>query len=285
MKGKKYRLNIDKLILCYIAETEIVNDLESIKKRDFDGFRLTQIPNETPNETHLQIHILDKKNNEYKEFGEVKIGNKFERKDETQRFVWLMINNKVFYGYTEEYNELNYIYNIAKCLRLELKNIKELHIALNSNVNWFWKIKKAIGNLSLIPIILGKKYKEKKEIIDKVMYIHTRDRERIRTNTIVIKNADKDMEMCVYNKSEEIEKSRKEYIAKDFGGKATIFRNEVRLKKTALKDYLKIKDISWRDLYDRLCDINLLYDIFQFYENRIIRFIDEKRNIISVLQL
>ena len=287
MKGIKYRLNIDKLTLCYVAQRDIVDDLENTKEWISDGFRIDKLENiETNNETFLKVSILEPTKEEtYKEYAIIKIGNKFEKEEDNKRYVWIMIDNKVFYGYKKYSNDLSYIYYIADSLKLEFNNITEIHIALNSNINWFSKVKKAIRNVSLIPIILNKKYQNEKEIIDKVLYLHTADRKRYRTDTMIIKNADKDMEIDLYDKSNEISDTNKEYIREDFGIKSNIFRNEVRLKKAALKDYLDYREMKWEDFYMRLIDFDFLFDVYYFFQNKIIRFANKKRETISILEL
>ena len=287
MKGIKYRLNIDQLILCYVAQKEIVDDLENTKEWISDGFRIDKIESiEKENETFLKVSILEpQKEDSYKEYAIIKIGNTFEKEDDTKRYVWIMIDNKVFYGYKKYSNDLSYIYYIADSLKLEFNNITEIHIALNSNINWFNKVKKAIRNLLLTPIILNKKYPNEKEIIDKILYLHTADRKRYRTDTMIIKNADKDMEIDLYDKSNEISDTNKEYIREDFGIKSNIFRNEVRLKKTALKDYLDYRELKWEDFYMRLIDFDFLFDVYNFFQNKIIRFANRKRETISILEL
>ena len=226
MKGIKHRLNIDKLTLCYIAPKSVVNDLENTKEWVCDGFRIDKVDNlESSNETFLKVSILvPYEESEYKEYAVIKIGNTFEKDDDEIRYVWIMIDNKVFYGYKNYSNNLSYIYYIADYLKLDFNNITEIHIALNSNINWFSKVKKAIRNLSLMPIILNKKYPKEKEIIDKILYLHTADRKRYRTDTMIIKNAEKDMEIDLYDKTNEIIESNKEYIKDDFGGNTNIFR-------------------------------------------------------------
>ncbi len=287
MKGIKHRLNLDKLTLCYIAPKEVVDDLENTKEWICDGFRIDKLDNiETNNEVYLKISILEPNMEiKYKEYAIIKIGNKFEKEEDEKRYVWIMIDNKIFYGYSKYSNDLSYIYYIADFLRLEFNNITEIHIALNSNINWFVKVKRAIRNLSLIPIILNKKYINEKEIIDKILYLHTADRKRYRTDTMIIKNAEKDMEIDLYDKTNEIIETNKEYIKDDFGGNTRIFRNEVRLKKTALKNYLDKKGLNWEDFYMRLIDFNFLFDVFNFFQNKIIRFTNKKRETISVLEL
>ena len=286
MKGIKHRLNIDKLTLCYIASKSIVDELENTKVWVCDGFRIDRVEEfETNNETYLKISISEPNEEEYKEYALIKIGNKFEKEEDDKRYVWIMIDNRIFYGYNRYSNDLNYIFYIADYLKLEFNNITDIHIALNSNINWFCKVKKAIRNLSLIPIILNKKYPNEKEIIDKVLYLHTADRKRYRTDTMIIKNAEKDMEIDLYDKTNEIIESNKEYIKDDFGGNTNIFRNEVRLKKTALKDYLDYKGINWEDFYMRLTDFEFLFDVYIYFQNKIIRFTNKKRELISILEL
>ena len=286
MKGIKHRLNIDKLTLCYIASKSIVDELENTKVWVCDGFRIDRVEEfETNNETYLKISISEPNEEEYKEYALIKIGNKFEKEEDDKRYVWIMIDNRIFYGYNRYSNDLNYIFYIADYLKLEFNNITDIHIALNSNINWFCKVKKAIRNLSLIPIILNKKYPNEKEIIDKVLYLHTADRKRYRTDTMIIKNAEKDMEIDLYDKTYEIIESNKEYIKDDFGGNTNIFRNEVRLKKTALKDFLDYKGINWEDFYMRLTDFEFLFDVYIYFQNKIIRFTNKKRELISILEL
>ena len=286
MKGIKHRLNIDKLTLCYIASKSIVDELENTKVWVCDGFRIDRVEEfETNNETYLKISISEPNEEEYKEYALIKIGNKFEKEEDDKRYVWIMIDNRIFYGYNRYSNDLNYIFYIADYLKLEFNNITDIHIALNSNINWFCKVKKAIRNLSLIPIILNKKYPNEKEIIDKVLYLHTADRKRYRTDTMIIKNAEKDMEIDLYDKTNEIIESNKEYIKDDFGGNTNIFRNEVRLKKTALKDFLNYKGINWEDFYMRLTDFEFLFDVYIYFQNKIIRFTNKKRDSISILEL
>lgn len=286
MKGIKHRLNIDKLTLCYIASKSIVDELENTKVWVCDGFRIDRVEEfETNNEIYLKISISEPNEEEYKEYALIKIGNKFEKEEDDKRYVWIMIDNRIFYGYNRYSNDLNYIFYIADYLKLEFNNITDIHIALNSNINWFCKVKKAIRNLSLIPIILNKKYPNEKEIIDKVLYLHTADRKRYRTDTMIIKNAEKDMEIDLYDKTNEIIESNKEYIKDDFGGNTNIFRNEVRLKKTALKDFLDYKGINWEDFYMRLTDFEFLFDVYIYFQNKIIRFTNKKRELISILEL
>ncbi len=286
MKGIKHRLNIDKLTLCYIASKSIVDELENTKVWICDGFRIDRVEEfETNNETYLKISISEPNEEKYKEYALIKIGNKFEKEEDDKRYVWIMIDNRIFYGYNRYSNDLNYIFYIADYLKLEFNNITDIHIALNSNINWFYKVKKAIRYLSLIPIILNKKYPNEKEIIDKVLYLHTADRKRYRTDTMIIKNAEKDMEIDLYDKTNEIIERNKEYIKDDFGGNTNIFRNEVRLKKTALKDFLDYKGINWEDFYMRLTDFEFLFDVYIYFQNKIIRFTNKKRELISILEL
>jgi len=287
MKGKNFKINIDKLTLCYIASNEIVSDLEDTIEREEDGFRIERLNvRGATNETFLGVSVIDPtKNNGYKAFARIKIGNKFESKSESNRYLWITLENNVFYGYSKYCNELSYIYYIADTLNLKFNNVTEIHIALNSNINWFIKVKKAIRNMKLTPIILNKKYLSEKEIIDKVKYIHTGDRMKYRTNTLVIKNADKDMEICLYNKTDEINESGKKYIKKDFGKDTNIYRNEVRIKRSALKDYLQCRGISWEDFYSKILDFNFLFDVFCYYQQKIIRFVNKERKQITLLDL
>lgn len=218
-------------------------------------------------------------------FGIIKIGSTFEDEASPFRYIWLRIDNRVLY--TPLYPSVSiapFLYFIADDLSLSFNNITRLDIALDSSVNYPVRIKKAVRNLDITPVILRKAYTDPKEIIDRLLYIHSGDRIRYRTSTITISSKDKDIALCAYNKSEEIEESGKDYIREWENIKPTIYRLEVRTKRAALMDYLEKKSLSHEDLYFRLFEKDLLLDLFQFYADRMIHF-RKGRSFLSVLEL
>ena len=122
------------------------------------------------------------------------------------------------------------------------------------------------------------------QIIDKLLYIHSGDRKRYRTTTISISSKDKDTALCSYNKTEEIQESGKDYIAEWDEIKPTIYRVEVRTKRAALIEYLEKKSLSFEDIYYRLFDKELLFDIFLFFSDRLLHF-RKGRSSLSVLDI
>ena len=178
------------------------------------------------------------------------------------------------------------MYWIQDDLGLEFNNITALDIALDSNISWFRRIKNAIRNKSLIPIVLNRAYPNVgEEEIEPIDFRHKDNRKRYTSNTMYINNSDKDMIFNVYDKGKEIIKSGKLYIREWFNSEGNINRAEIRLKNKSLNEYCEKNNISQYDLYMQLSDDNKLFDIYYFFSNRIIHFVDSSRNKISFLQL
>lgn len=294
MRNINYNINIDKLEICCIASKENVDLLEDTLSWEFDSFRISSNENIERNniyESYFNIDILytnkdDNKSLSWVNYATLKIGNTFEQSDNSYRYVWIKLNNEVLY--TEFLNKINilvFLDYIIDSLNLKFNNITKLDISIDTNINMFSKIKRAIRNEKYIPIVLGKSYENMNTIINRIGYYHTADRRRYRTSTININNRDKDMCLSCYNKSQEINDNRKkEYIYKWNKSKSMIYRIEVRLKKKAIKDYLERRKLSFYDIYIGINNRELLFDIFMFFSNRLIRF-SQNGKIYSILEI
>ena len=287
-KGTKFKMNFDKLEICFVGKKELVDSIEDTKHWERDGYYLEfeNAENKDNRETILSIWIYDYSEESGKtKFGTLKFGNSFETSDDTIRYCWLKIDNKILYNKSCISTTFHSIYYIQDDLGLEFNNITSVDIALDSNVCWFKRIKSAIRNNQLTPIILNKSYSNMKEEIEPVVYDHRGDRIKYRSNTMYISNSDKDMIFSTYDKSKEIISSGKTYIRDWFDSKGKIFRAEIRLKNKSLNDFCDKFNLQQYDLYMRLFDEELWFDIYYFYSNRIIRFVDSSRNQLSFLQL
>jgi hypothetical protein len=289
MKRNEIVLNIDKVEICYTASMERVQDLKDTKYQEFDGFRILSVDSNNKIETHLQIDILypseDNGTLEWTKFAVLKIGSTFEDESSPSKFVWIKIENKALY--TQLYpgfSILGFVYGIALDLGLTFNNITKLDIAIDVNYNSFVRVKKAIRNFELVPIVLGKAYTEPKEVIDKILYIHTADRIQYRTNSISISTKEKDLCLCIYNKSEEAIRNSKDYILDWDSMNGNIYRNEIRLKRHSILDYLDKNGMTFEDLYYQLNNQKTLFDMFLHYSNKVLRF-RHGRELKSILEL
>ena len=259
MRKKKSIISIDKLTLCYRATDEVVDKLIDSD----DCFTLVRVPSDEAlfaNSFHLMIKFP---------FGEA--GNGFvERKfatlktklrsmeDDKVNYVWLYVENWVFYEVFGVYdgskcNWLTCIDYIADELGLSLNNITDLHVALDTNINFAKKIRRAQFNDDYELILNGKVRSDKKEMLDEILHIQTGDQCRLKTLTIYISPKKKDgLSLKIYDKKKELEKSNKKYIPQWNG--------------------LKVKDKD------------LLFDILYYFSNRLLRFRYDGK-VISIFQL
>lgn len=278
MKGRRYSLNIDRLEVCYTAPKELIDSLENTTFWDRGEYRLSEVSRDKI-ETLLKIEVLTPREEvEWAVFGWLRIGNKFEGKEDTSRFCWIRLENEALYR-----GELPYLFYIADDLGVEFHNITDIEIALDSNVNWFRRVKSAIREEELTPIILGKAYPDRRELISKILYIHTGDRLRYRTDSLSLRGGD--ISLKLYDKGEEIETSGKDYIRESFGLRSGgIFRAEIKANNRALSDFCSASGCSQYDIYMQLINRSLIFELWLYYANKLLRF-REKRTIVSIAQL
>lgn len=287
-RGTKVKMNFDKVEICFVGTKELIDNIENTQHWERDGYylELENSENKDNRETILSIWVYDSKEENGKiKFGTLKFGNSFESDEDRIRYCWLRVDNKILYSKSKLSTTLHSIYFIQDDLGLEFNNITSLDIAIDSNICWFKRIKSAIRNKELIPIILNKSYQNMKEEIEPVVYDHRGDRIKYRSNTMYISNSEKDMIFSTYDKGKEILSSGKAYIRDWFDSKGKIFRAEIRLKNKSLSDFCEKNNLTQYDLYMRFFDMNLWFDLYYFFANRIIRFVDSSRNQISFLQL
>ena len=284
MKGRRYKLNIDRIEVCYKAPREVMDGLEDTLSWEREGYRLLEFSRDRI-ETIFKIEILTPgEEAAWEVFAWLRIGNRFEKEDDTFRYCWITLENKALYRKGKDYGELPYLYWIGDDLGLEFNNISYLELALDSNVNWFRRVRAAIRTEELTPIVLGKAYKDMKENIKRLLYLHTGDRKRYRTNTISLKSANGDAALEIYNKGEEIKESGKYYIRECFGLASELFRLEVKVRNKAFEDFCSSYGLTQYDIYMRLLDRSILFELWLYYCNRLFRF-REKRSQVSLVQL
>ena len=278
MKGKRYALNIDRLEVCYTAPREVIDSLEDTTFWEREGYRLREASRDKI-EVVFQIEVVTPREEvTWEPFAWLRIGNRFEKEEDSSRYCWISIENKVLYS-----GELSYLYYIADDIGLEFHNITEIEIALDSNVNYFRRVKAAIKTEELTPIVLGKAYPDREEVITKLLYIHTGNRIRYKTDTLVVKGGD--ISLKLYDKGREIEESGKDYIRESFGLlSGGLFRAEVKANNRALSDFCSASGSSQYDIYMQVLNRSLIFELWLYFCNKLLRF-KEKRNLISLAQL
>lgn len=248
MKKVKSVISIDKLTLCYSASSELIAQLNEINELiDSDGcFRLVRIASDEAlfaNSFRLLIKFPegDGKCTE-KEFAILKTKtNSIE--SNKKNYVWLYFDNWVFYEVFitvqgSKCNWLSCVNYIIDELGLVFNNITSLDIALDNNVNIAKKIKHAQFSDDYTVKLNGTFRKNKKVILDDILHISTGDQIKMRTASVVVKPRKKDgLSLKSYNKTNELNKSAKEYIPKWIDLNSIVYRTEVTLKNEHLKEF------------------------------------------------
>ena len=285
-KGIKRIMNLDKLEICYKTKKENLDAIEENEKINFNGFYLNKIArNDIAN--YYSINIYDDKfeSGQY-QLGELKIGNKFENENDEIRYCWIYVYNQNLYINTPFLNYWDCLYGIQQEIGLYFNNFTNLDIAIDANYNFYKKIWNEIRNKETTNIILNRQYSNTKETLKGIEHIFPCNSERLLNGGIYICNKEKDMKLRCYDKTQEIlDNSGKTYIQNRFISIKKVFRCEVALKNKSLDEYCEKNEIEQYDIYMQLNNEVLLYNIFNFYSDRLIHFVDSRRNKISILNL
>lgn len=303
MRKQDCVISIDKLTLCYRAKDEIVQKLNECNELidSDDCFRLVRVPSDEAlfaNSFHVMIKF-PRDNGEQgfvvRKFATLKTKLRTMEDDKVD-YVWLYIENWVFYeifvvSNSSKCNWLSCVDYVANELELSLNNITDLHIALDSTVNFAKKIKHAQLNDAYELILNGKLRSNKKKILKEILYVQTGDQHRLRTLTVYINPKKQDgLSLKIYDKKLELEKSNKGYIPIWSGLEDKDYRVELSVKNEHLREYYQNKGRTIPDqalmvtLASQTESQGLLFDMLYYFSNRLLRFRYEGK-VISVFEL
>lgn len=300
MRKKKSIISIDKLTLCYRATDEVINKLNEYKELvdSDDCFTLVRVPSDEAlfaNSFHVMISSNDSGRNHRRKFATLKTKLR-SMEDSKFNYVWLYIENWVFYEIFGVYsnskcNWLSCVDYIADELDLSLNNITDLHIALDTNINFAKKIKHAQFGDDYEVLLNGTLRSDKKEVLDEILHIQTGDQCRLRTLSIYVSPKKQDgLSLKIYDKKRELEKSNKNYIPKWNELKDKNYRVELTVKNEHLKEFDKQQgeaipnELLMTTLSSQSQSQDTLFDMLLYFSNRLLRF-HYKGKPISIFQL
>lgn len=300
MKNKnkiKYSISVDKLELTYLLTNEFTefidkyiesynNRLDKTDKIIFEQYNEFYLA--APTDTiyydyRIELDILIRDYNEDIGFYNRRIGKLFYGSNHPSRQqLYITLENKSLYN-----GDINFLYYIADELNLQSLKISKLELAFDFNRSFIDKFYTIIKDDDFIPIIFNKRYKDKNEEIGELLHVSTGNRIKLnKFKSFYIKGKYQNydgLELKYYNKGKEIEdrKFEKQYIIDKLGFK-NIFRLEIRTNHKKLKyspDKLGLTD---EDLYMRLEDKKVLFNLFRLLLYRVIR-IEFKEKTYSLL--
>ncbi len=301
MRKQEFVISIDKLTLCYRAKDEIIQELNECNELidSDDCFRLVRVPSDEAlfaNSFHVLIkfpYINGGKGFFERKFATLKTKL---RTMEGANYVWLYVENWVFYeifivSSRSKCNWLSCVDYVANELGLSLNNITDLHIALDTTVDFAKKIRHAQFCDDYDVILNGKVRSDKKEVLNEILHLQTGDQHRLRTLTIYINPKKQDgLSLKIYDKKRELEKSNKEYIPKWSGITDKNYRVELTLKNEHLKEYYQnnggtiLDEALMVTLASQRESQELLFDMLYYFSNRLLRFRYQGK-VISIFEL
>lgn len=202
----------------------------------------------------------------------------------SKELIRFTVFNEVFYNDT-----LKCLFDVLKDLNLEINNFSKIDIAIDfQNHNVENMLRRAIRNKKNEIKVLNR-FKDRDERVREILYENQGSPNNpYEVQTTYIKNKKETLMACVYNKMDEIDLSRKDYILeyhKSFSYKfKSLFRFEIRLKYEEIYRYLDKHPCSIS--LENLQKPEFLYSLFEHNLSRLIEIyngIGKKRKKVSLI--
>ena len=285
-----YKVNIDKVRLCFSYSPQLFEDLTEFDEISCEGFILRvknrdgRIIDENGKITYTAIKASVETPNNIGDFC-------FYNSLRWRYKCFFTANNKALYTSIGKYppefinTEFSYIMPIAESLNLTLCTITQIDLALDVKCNPVSRVRKLIKSKDYDLILNNKKVTDFQQTLDNYGEFYTRNRQRIaKTPTLYLNMANSEnVSLKIYNKQQEItDNPYKQYIA-DFNNfpknfwrlETTIKNDDVKMWvdhcKNAEDELLKTDDIK-HTLY-RLDANDYRLNLWRYETNRLIHFV------------
>ena len=268
MRTLKVETNIDKLKLCYVQPASFFESMLSSFNNtdngilDFADFKLRLDVTERNQDNQIVKMIvsvqydMDGNNNCLGEF-EFSISGKY------KGLCFFTFDNKALYTLFQfyegnKYNVISFIEFVSAVLGLEFNNVTLAEICLDTNKNLIAAMRKYIKNYNEYEMFLnGNLVHDENRKIENYGEYYSRSRKKLsRQPTIYLpQKKQSGLALRIYNKSNELEGTQKEYIANWLGfGEQIIYRAEIIIRNTDLKQYCDSTNHDYNEMIQLLID-------------------------------
>ena len=259
---------IDELKICYVASNDGLSHLEAVEVgeyADMFGYRLYRMVNDR---FRCFYDVVQDGN----PVAQLKFGHYTDRDDATT-YVYYKVLNPILYDAAK----LRKALELPTKMGMVFNNYTAIDLAYDSPQNLPTLIKKMMRDKDVTTIINGKAVRDRKSVLDGVLFMYSSTLNRLNNPTITIKqkkaanNKNDGITVQAYNKKAEIlQSSKKQYILDYHGNPKRLYRLEVRLHNQELKDYFAAKHII--PTTDILYDGEMLKELFFHHLGAVIRF-------------
>lgn len=281
----KRAIQIDALTLCFKAlDDYTISQLALLPMGEYfesENVTLTRVDGKY----YANVYsILIEQGDEARFLGHLKFGLNHGNSDSNvhkdgSSKIWITLNNETLYPLKIETLE-----QVAKSLRLELRNLTTLDLCLDTPFNISKCVCRYIRKKEIATILNGKKVLDRDEDRPELCRILSGSLNKDKYVTLCIKqrNAVRDkfngVTVTTYDKAAEIRNaSGKDYILNYYGNPSKLFRTEVHLNNAEIRRYLESHKITLN--YQLFNNIAFLEDMFYYFLNSVIRFQDGRKSI------
>ena len=273
---------IDAFTVCCQVENSVlfekIASLQFGEVMEFEDFTLTRIDGRYYNYVNS---ITYNDCGDINTFGQLKFGlnnGNDEAHDNGKPKAWITVDNVALYS-----QAISYLGYICEILHLNVHNFTTIDLCKDTPFDVSRTLHRLYRNKNITTILNGKRITNRDEDRPEISRTLSGSLNKDKYQTIYVKqrNAIRDKSAGVtlktYDKLAEIRNaSEKEYILDYYNNPTKLYRTEVHLNNTEIKEYLLSHNI---DLNPYMMDNAVLEAMFFDYLNRVIRFQDGKEQI------
>ena len=211
------------------------------------------------------------------EVAQLKFGHYTDMED-APLYVYLKVLNPVLY----DAEVLQRLLALPDDFGMVFNNFTAIDMALDGGVNFPSLIKRMMRDKTVTTIINGKAVKDRKQVLQGVIFEYSSTLDRLNHPTITIKQKKAIANKCngisvqAYDKKAEIDDhSDKQYILDHYGNPKRLYRLEIRLHYQELKDYFAMCKVFPEP--EDLFDAEGLRKMFFYHLSAVIRFTRGRR--------
>ena len=284
---QKHYYNLDRLKICYRMSSTMVNylndeDVDLLETENFTLFRKVRGKGQLVIEIHIPYEVTKTKE---VVFGELVVDlNDYEHLN-GRMYARLAVDNEFLYNTNPNINLSSLLRQFTSDFDCEFNNLSQVEIACDVEYNASAAIFKALRAHKDPILIMGKTVKDVCQKQTAIIYEFQGSLVEFTDMCIRFKTRDSKSEFYVYDKNDEIKRSKKAYIKKHHKTTSeTLFRLECRFSKEQAEQLAKRHKKGQEDyLYDVLLSADGLKEAWRVSSMRYIRIKKDRRHIYDIL--
>lgn len=283
--------NLDRLKVCYRVPATVQALLEEGRNIDTGVFRISTV-RDSLGSVEAKVYLSQQLHGEYNTlFGTLLVKKDPIAQSEKLRYAWLTIDNKYLYLPSKHLSIAEGLKEFTDEFDAMFNNVCNCDVALDMDYNVSLAIFKVIRDTKFELLVMGTTWRNPDAQNENIRFEMFGNRREFTKAHVYVNGKDNKFQFCVYDKREEVlktrKKDRKDYILNRFGVlPAEVYRMEVRMDTDHIRKFAKKQKMTEEEyLFNCLLKEESLPIIWNEVSKKFLRVRKDWRHIWSILEV